>query len=186
MSENKRWNRILFTLVVLGFFFPFVWNWLWIWMGFGYSLEGVPGSSHDIKEAKERKVFVAKYEISPAPFKVNDSLTIGVEEVWLEYNWRYGGKVEETLLRPEEYQLIIRTNVRKLFAKHRRTWEMEKVDEKAMADKNYHNYQFWGHYDSNLLVNYRTMPADIDTLFVYSGIYEERKLVQKLILRRIE
>jgi hypothetical protein len=76
--------------------------------------------------------------------------------VWLEYNWRYGKKVEETLLRPDEFQLVICTSLREQFSEHGHrysyTWEMEKVDEEAMRIKNYHKYKFWIHYDSNLVV----------------------------------
>jgi hypothetical protein len=79
MNGNKRLDPVLSTLFIASIFLPSVCNWLWIWLGFGYSLEGVHGSSYHIKEAKERKVFLGRYEIYPSSFKVDDTFIVSTK-----------------------------------------------------------------------------------------------------------
>ncbi|HET6227970.1 MAG TPA: hypothetical protein VFF27_16925 [Bacteroidia bacterium] len=71
---------------------------------------GHNGISMNINESKRRHAFIAKYEVSPNPYKINDSIRITVKEAWLEKHWAYGKNENETIFYPKEkYQLCINT-----------------------------------------------------------------------------
>ena len=86
-----------------------------------YTLGGSGGGSSNIKESKERGVFVCEYEIAQNPYSINDSIIIDIDEMWLEKCWAYGSNVNETLLRPY-FQLIIVAKGEESFKNYRRDW----------------------------------------------------------------
>ncbi len=72
--------------------------------------EGFPGVSDDIKDAKERGVFVKEYTVHPNPYRVNDTLEITVKEAWLEKQWIQTNRKHGTKIENSGYQLAINTN----------------------------------------------------------------------------
>ena len=81
-----------------------------------------PAVSDNMKDSKKRGVYICEYEALPNPMNINDSLIFDIKEVWLERQWRYKEKFEET--DPMEgYQLIILTKgeIHKGFS---RTWRI--------------------------------------------------------------
>ncbi len=71
---------------------------------------GHHGVSYNIRESKERGVFISEYKVSQNPYFINDTLKILVKEAWLEKHWAYGENKDQTVLYPtENYQLCINT-----------------------------------------------------------------------------
>jgi len=70
-----------------------------------------PVISSSINESKKRCVFIKEYIPLTNPYMINDTLQIMVKEAWIEYQWYYGDKVNETWIPPEsKYQLRINSN----------------------------------------------------------------------------
>jgi hypothetical protein len=73
------------------------------------SIKGQWGVSKNIRESKNRKVFVKEYTTTPNPYRINDSIKLKVNEAWLEKNWTHGQNINETNVK-ENYQLCINTD----------------------------------------------------------------------------
>src|ERR1700744_3162689 len=73
------------------------------------SPKGFPGASDNIDDAKMRGVFVARYAGFPNPMKINDTLSIRVNEAWLESKWLHTEDKEGAFI-IDGYQLCINTN----------------------------------------------------------------------------
>ena len=70
--------------------------------------QGRPAMSDNIKESKQRKVFIREYYAKPSLLKINDSIYFDVKDAWLEKQWKYGQKSGETDI-INGFQLIIET-----------------------------------------------------------------------------
>lgn len=86
-----------------------------------YTLGGSRGASSNIKESKERGVFICEYTTAQNPYSINDSIIIDIDEMWLEKRWAYGSSVDETLSIPY-FQLIIVAKDEESFKNYRRNW----------------------------------------------------------------
>jgi len=74
-------------------------------------LGGKPGISMHIYESKKREVFIAEYTVPQNPYVINDSLSIYVEEAWLEKEWFYPSDLDKTDIWDDHgYRLCVNTN----------------------------------------------------------------------------
>lgn len=71
-----------------------------------YTLQGHRGASENIRESKEKGVFVCEYKTIENPVIINDTLKIYVKEAWIEKQWQYAKKKGE-IVSYDEYQIRI-------------------------------------------------------------------------------
>lgn len=71
--------------------------------------KGHRGVSENIAESRKRNVFISEYEIAQNPFRINDTLSLKVNKIWVEKQWAYGDEETETII-SEGYQMVILTD----------------------------------------------------------------------------
>jgi len=73
-----------------------------------FAENGGLGVSLNIRESKERKVYVQEYRLPSTPYRINDSLALNMKSAWLEHMWRYAGpNSSKADIEKDGYQLII-------------------------------------------------------------------------------
>ena len=76
-----------------------------------FTSNGNLGASNDIEDSKKRGVFVCEYVTPQNPYQINDTLSIIVNSVWLEHQWRYKGLFNQKAKAEKDgYQLIVITD----------------------------------------------------------------------------
>ncbi len=74
-----------------------------------FAKNGGLGISLNIKDSKNRKVFIQEYKSVKNPLKINDTLIVNIKSAWLEHSWRYSGyeSKEAEIENDDSYQLIV-------------------------------------------------------------------------------
>lgn len=72
---------------------------------------GTPGMSENIRESKEREVFICMYEANPKSVIVKDTSKFKVDVAWLEKRWAYSSNLNNTII-TNGYQLILHSVAR--------------------------------------------------------------------------
>ncbi|MEP6675845.1 MAG: hypothetical protein ABJA78_11840 [Ferruginibacter sp.] len=126
------------------------------------------GVSNSITDSKKKGVFIAEYKSLANPIKINDSLKIGVEKIWLEKKWRYDDDLNAKII--EGYQMIL---------------ESEKDDLKGFtidwtigisADK------YWRFCNANTIISdFDAIPKDTIAWKVQKGDHLDSLSVKKII-----
>lgn len=130
---------------------------------------GRSGTSASIRDSKKKGAFIKEYTVPENPYRINDSLSILIDEAWLEYEWtipKYGWqKVEIT----SNYKLCL--SIDEMYISHylnywRIGYEVtncftirrkgDKPDKQVLA--------LW--YDDK-------MPEDIETFNVLKGVLDK-------------
>ncbi len=76
-----------------------------------YTLAGHPGVSETINESKKNGSFICELSTDINPYKVNDTLSLSFNEMWIEYPWLYGGTiyhVKAEILKDSGYTICAR------------------------------------------------------------------------------
>lgn len=111
--------------------------------------KGMTGVSLNVKESKNRGVFIHSYVPPQNPYVINDSLSLNIRSAWLEHMWRYtGSNTNETDVAKEGYQLIIIADKKSL---------------KGFNDKwligTSEDSTFYGTYKDAIITEFKELPA---------------------------
>ncbi len=135
--------------------------------------------SDDVKESKQRKVFICEYEPVQNPIIINDSLRLNISEVWLERRWKYPRNYNRTYIM-EGYQLILlsKDDINKGYF---RTWTIG-------VDGN----RYFRTCDNNCLISdFDSLPMGrSETWKVQAGsklsLEEEKEIISEITLLKME
>lgn len=98
LSINNLKMKILTLIILFFLFFVLSCN----------TLRGHNGVCENIKESKNRGVFICEYMPLNNPYRINDSISLTIEEAWVERNWKYSENNNETVVM-EEFQVCVNT-----------------------------------------------------------------------------
>jgi hypothetical protein len=65
------------------------------------------GASYDIKDSQNRGVFIAEYKPLYKNYKINDTLTLKIEQIWIETHWIYSSQSAGNTFILPGYQLNV-------------------------------------------------------------------------------
>ena len=142
-----------------------------------YTLKGHVGASDNIIESKKIGAFICEYYVDNYSYKINDTMTILIKEVWLEKMWRYTGMYSKPQIIDNHYQICINTSKNSLKG-YRDKWTIGNGPMSEFRDGS----------DSSLLVNMDTIPQSNEIVYnVFKGSYEFHnigKLIGKIVLKK--
>jgi len=132
------------------------------------------GVSNDIKESKERKVFLREYKALKNPAKINDTLSIFVKSAWLESAWRYSGSEAEKaeIINDKSTQIKIITN--NTLEQFNRKWQIQKLD--------FSEESFYKGYLNSIVGTFSSIPKnDTLTFKIYKGNTPQEMISQNYL-----
>lgn len=74
------------------------------------SSQGHRGTSSNLKDAKQRGIFIKEYYSPNESIVINDTIQFEIEEAWLEYQWRQSYGSEKYTAKYDAYQIRINTS----------------------------------------------------------------------------
>ena len=91
---------------------------------YGIVYRGVPSSTKSIEESNELGVFIAEYRPVTRFYKINNSINISFDEVWIEYQWLENTNEKPTIFYDKKTNpnILFKTNSWDGFFQFEKVW----------------------------------------------------------------